>query len=560
MRTRRILCFLLSLILCIPAVACAGGGEDSTTDPDITPEPTETELPDICLNGYTLIRAERASEDEISVVSGFRSYLRELGDFDIAFNDDFLRKGTESDPTAPEIVFGLTTRPESQTALSALEGYYDWSVTLVGAKLCVSASTVETLAEAADYLKANTRAEGDKLYYTGKNYTCRKDYPLADAKLGEVKIADLGIVYASDSEREKNVAEALSLDIARLTGKKPALISDSEPESANEILLGSAKRASGVDPASLGRNDYIIAAKGGKLVISAGNTLGYETVRTRLETVMTENKLTEGFEEKGKFEIKGLDGAKVMFVGNSFLYYGYCTTTKNEIVFDDQGYFHEVAEKMGDDVYVTSVTYGGKGFKALYSILTENYPNYYGKGDNMDDFYNQDFVILQQEGSNASSTLEYAEKIMALFPPETRFGFFIHHHNAQNNHTNVLNAAKKLRDEKGVVYISAGHMMFEVWMNKAKVPGATLTYNKNSFVVNHSDSHHPNYLNGYLTALSCYYALTGNSIVDCPHDFVRTTMEYYTKARSNYDDILASEPDMKGLKQLVEQYIDKYNN
>ncbi len=559
MKTRRFFAFILALICCLPLAAACNSGGEITTAPIETPEPETTEMPDLCLNGYTIIRAEKAPEDELELAISLRKTFRELGDFGIGIYDDFLRPGENVDPNALEIVVGVTNRPDSETACASLEGYYDYSVTLVGPKLYLSGNTVETLGEAVEYFKANLRVDGENVYYTGGICICRKDYPQAQMKLGGTPISDFSIVYASGNEREKDIAESFSLEIARLCGKKPAVIADSEPESANEIIIGSADRAAAVTPSSLEKNSYMISAKSGKLVLSAGNMLGYDTVKERMTALMTENKLANDLEEKGTFEIKGLDGAKVMFVGNSFLYYGYCTTTKNKIVFDDQGYFHDVAEKMGDDVYVTSVTYGGKGFKALYSILTDNYPNHYGKGDNMDDFYDQDFVILQQEGSNASSTLEYAEKIMDLFPPETRFAFFIHHHNAQNNHTNVINAAKKLRDEKGVIYISAGNMMYDVWTKKVSVPGATLSYNKNSFVVNHLDSHHPNYLNGYLTALSCYYALTGNSIIDCPHDFVRTTMEYYTKAKSNYDKILASEADMRGLKQLVEEYIDKYN-
>ncbi len=558
MKTRRFFAFILALICCLPLAACNSGGEITTAPPE-TPEPETTEMPDLCLNGYTIIRAEKAPEDELELAISLRKTFRELGDFGIGIYDDFLRPGENVDPNALEIVVGVTNRPDSETACASLEGYYDYSVTLVGPKLYLSGNTVETLGEAVEYFKANLRVDGENVYYTGGICICRKDYPQAQMKLGDTPISDFSIVYASGNEREKDIAEAISLEIARLCGKKPAVIADSEPEGANEIIIGSADRAAAVAPSSLEKNSYMISAKSGKLVLSAGNMLGYDTVKERMTALMTENKLANDLEEKGTFEIKGLDGAKVMFVGNSFLYYGYCTTTKNKIVFDDQGYFHDVAEKMGDDVYVTSVTYGGKGFKSLYSVLTDNHPNHYGKGDTMDDFYAQDFVILQQEGSNASSTLEYAEKIMDLFPPETRFAFFIHHHNAQNNHTNVINAAKKLRDEKGVIYISAGNMMYDVWTKKVSVPGATLSYNKNSFVVNHSDSHHPNYLNGYLTALSCYYALTGNSIIDCPHDFVRTTMEYYTKATSNYDKILASEADMRGLKQLVEEYVDKYN-
>ena len=83
----------------------------------------------------------------------------------------------------------------------------------------------------------------------------------------------------------------------------------------------------------------------------------------------------------------------------------------------------------------------------------------------------------------------------------------------------------------------------------------------NSFCVNQpKDRHHPNYLNGYLTALTVYYAITGRSIVDCPSDFVKTDLCYYKDgATSNFPEILASPADMRGLKQLVEVYVDRYN-
>lgn len=62
---------------------------------------------------------------------------------------------------------------------------------------------------------------------------------------------------------------------------------------------------------------------------------------------MRENRLIENSAGEARFTANTLDGARVMFVGNSFTYYGYCTTTKNQIVFDDQGYFHQVAAAMG---------------------------------------------------------------------------------------------------------------------------------------------------------------------------------------------------------------------
>ncbi|MBR6709378.1 MAG: hypothetical protein IKL84_06840 [Clostridia bacterium] len=275
---------------------------------------------------------------------------------------------------------------------------------------------------------------------------------------------------------------------------------------------------------------------------------------------MYQTKLSE-------LQIERLGGARVMFVGNSFTYYGGCTAT-NGYSPEDGGYFKQVAAAMGDDVCVTAMTYGGATFKnrknaekSLIDLMLSAHPDHYGTAGAMDPFYDQDFVILQQAGENPATNEEDARNIMALFPPKTRFCTFIHHHNALRNHHYVIGTAQKLREEGKAIYLPEGHMVVDIWRGLTEVPGATLTYDQDSFCVNQpNDRHHPNYLNGYLTALTVYYGLTGRSIADCPYDFVENDLGYYKNgATSNYPEILASPTDMAGLKQLVERYVDRYN-
>ncbi len=558
MKKRFIICFVLALVLGLALVSC-DDPEQPANDSTTTAAQVDEPVPDLALNGFVLIRSEDADDASIKLYADLFAEIQKLGKFDMSIKEDFLRPDTQPDPNATEILCGPTNRPESADAVAALPGYFDFSVGVVGKKLCIAANTDEGIENAIEYFKTKLEVRDGTLYYTGGSYVGKRDYPFADAEIAGTAVASYTIVYADGNERDLRSAEKLSMFFAEKTGFKPEVVSDKTAEVQNEIILGKTARSASYDSATLGSGEYVVRVAENKLVLSAGIPAGYEAIIEGLVKLMGEKKLNVGLDEKGRFEVSGLDGSRVMFVGNSFLYYGYCTTTKNKIVLGDKGYFYQVGKEMGDEIDVTSVTYGGKGFKSLYDILVDNYPNHYAKGGTLDHFYEQDYVILQQEGSNASSTLEYAEKIMSLFPPKTKFAFFIHHHNAQKNHTNVLNAAKKLRDEKGVVYIPTGHLIYDVWTGKTKVPGATLNYNKNSFVVDHSDSHHPNYLNGYLTALTCYYALSGKSITDCPHDFVRTTKEYYTKGTSNYDKILASDEDMLGLKELVEQYVWEYN-
>ncbi len=564
MKKRLLIGFLLLLIVSL----CACGGDADTphaeTTAPVTTEAPETAPPPFALNGFTLIRGEKADENTVKVASDLYGKLRGMGENGIKFSDDYVARDTEPDSALPEILFGLTNRPESTTALEALPGYLDYSITRIGEKLCITANTDEQLAEAAAYFADHLEMIDGKLCYCGGDFVGKYVYPIQNPTVAGVALENFAIVYPKDSTRDARAANSLASWLSTQTGLELTVNDDSAAEVKHEILIGKAAREGAIKDDSLQKipeQHYRIEVKGDKLVLASASAGGFNAIKERLETLMKENKLTADFAETAQYETSALDGGRVMFIGNSFLYYGQCVSsvaTKNQIIEGDKGYFYQVAQAMGDEVDVTAVTWGGAGFTSLYKTLLKEHPNAYGSAK-MDEFYDQDYVILQQEGSNASSTYSGAKDIMALFPPETKFAFFIHHHNAQNNHTNVLNAATKLRDEEGVLYIPSGHMMYDVWMQKVEVPGATLKFSKNSFVVNWSDSHHPNYLNGYLTALSTYYAITARSIVDVPHDFVKNTMEYYTKAKSNYDQILASDADMLGLKQLTEEYVRKYN-
>lgn len=560
-----LLCGLTALaLLCL----CACGETPPKVTDTTAAEAVTTAPPARNLAGYTLIRAESADAETLAAVSALYAQIKAVdGGGEVGLSDDFVPYGGKPDPAVPEILYGLTNRPESAEALAVLPGYLDFSVGMVGEKLCIAANTPERLADAAAYFVANLTGDGGVLRYTGGQYVGRADYPLGDASLCGGAVGEYTIVYPAGGVREQAAAEQLAVWFGEQTGHLLPVSDDSAAEHEREIVIGKTNRAASLDPAALAEQTYGIKASGSKLALAAATTAGYHAIKERMMMLMSDNKLTENFAEAAQFTANKLDGARVMFIGNSFTYYGYCTSTKNQIMFDDQGYFHQVAAAMGDDVDVTSVTYGGAVLhgsnkeKSLYDILISSHPNHYSSGNELDPFYVQDYVIIQQAGENPSSNEASTRAIMALFPPETKFCFFVHHHNVWRNHSYVLGTARTLRDEGSAIYLPVGHLIYEVWTGKAEVPGATLRYNQDSFCVNQpNDRYHPNYLTGYLTALTVYYAITGKSIVDCPHGFVKTSLEYYKDgATSNYPDILASDADMLGLKQLVERYVNEYN-
>lgn len=562
--------FFAALILAVALCAC--GAQDVPEMPDVsesTSAPETEELKHIDLSAFSMIRAERAEKDFLSVVADVYTRLGELDvSGEVGLFDDYLRPGTTPNSSTREILFGQTNRSESAEALSALPGYLDFSVSMVGEKLCIAANTTERLRAAGEYFLANLTLENGSLTYTGGNYIGRYDYPLADARIAGVSAAEFTLVYPADDAITKRAAERMSIWFAEQTGHILPLRDDSGAAETHEILLGKTAHSGSIDPDTLEKKTFRIRAEGNRLALAASSLSGYGAVQERLGELLKADQLGVGFDEIASHGFANLDGVRVLFVGNSFTYYGRCTVNRNRIVNNDSGYFYQAAKAMGDEVKVSSFTFNGSILRtdstnrtSLYDLMLEKFPNHYGTGGEMDDFYHQDVVILQQQNVDMANTQSVIRLFMELFPPETQFCVFIHHSNVQRNQRNVIGAAETLRDEGSVIYLPVGHLVYDVWTGKTAVPGATLTYNQDSFCVNQDDDrHHPNYLTGYLTALTVYHALTEQSVQDCSHAFVDRSLEYYKNgATSNYPAILSSDADMRGLKQLVEEYVDKYN-
>ncbi len=598
---KRIFIVLLAVLMVISCIACdpSAGQPDGTEPSETTTSPTDNETTPsgdettaggadnqpatgpIVLRSddvkYTIITAEKAVAGAKDCSSKIFKYLFEKGQT-LTPSDDYVQKPEQADNDDCEILIGVTNRPESAEGMSALKTYLDYSVRVVGNKIVISANTDERLAAATDYFIANLKiTEDGKLTYIGEhNYVNGYDaYKYKNLTFCGTAISDYSIVVsASATASETDFAEQLKTKIAEETGILLAVKTDAEAKSANEIVIGKTNRPASEKFTSgtvdLKGSSYAFETVAGAVVFAAKTSAGYAAMMEKLDGLIVGEALSVGINESFISTAAGLeDGTNIMVIGNSFLYYGECVqqtlarqiqSNSSKIGLVDNGYLSKLCNSVANNVTVRNCTIGGAGLKSLYSKMTQHHPNYYGVGSKMDSFYDQDFVILQQEGSNASSTWEYAEKLIKLFPPETKFFFFVHDHNVRQGHTNVLNAAKKLRDEYGVTYIPTGHMTYDIWRGATKVPGSSIKYSKNTFVVNWNDSHHPNYLTGYFSTIMIYSAITGESCVGLDWSYVsRDDKKYYTKATSNFVSVLDSEKDMLALQQIADEYLAKYN-
>lgn len=281
-----------------------------------------------------------------------------------------------------------------------------------------------------------------------------------------------------------------------------------------------------------------------------------------------------------------LDGKKVLFVGNSFTYYGKCVLDKGRTNLEleprqnDQGYFYQICKANGADVSVTNWTWGGHALRDTFGEKCGYRRECTGANhfSHLTDL-EYDYVIIQEGSRNlgAEDSLEWYKKIMDIFKkanPDVKFIFPLHigFYVLAPKYADVLSKVDEF-EKLGMTIVSWGTLVNDIMTGKTQVPCAKEKYNKNSFIIAQSekDGFHQNMLSGYITALMIYCAITGESAVGQDYSFCGDTAvnkefsfeEYcskyysYNDATTNFPQIFASEADMKGIQQLIDKYIEE---
>ena len=271
-------------------------------------------------------------------------------------------------------------------------------------------------------------------------------------------------------------------------------------------------------------------------------------------------------------EDPSLDGKKIIFIGDSFLFSGKAVLTNKGITqperTGDVGYFYQICKANGMDVTVTNFSYSGTGnstiYKTYFPVLQDRY---------------FDYVVFSGNRGNSNTYAKVSETLdlfMADFKaanPKVKFLFLVTSgmHNIAVEETfpiDVLNNLDEL-EKKGITIVDWGKLVADLARGKVQVPGGSLEYNNYSFVKHKTmtDGFHPNQLAGYITALMTYCAITGESAVGQSYSFwndaslhsqfdVDAFLENsYPMGPTNYPDVFASPEEMAGIQQLIDRYL-----
>lgn len=276
--------------------------------------------------------------------------------------------------------------------------------------------------------------------------------------------------------------------------------------------------------------------------------------------------------------IEAFDGKKVIFIGNSYVYYGKTTNHKGnnmpEMTYrtNDKGGFYKLCKANGIDVSVTNWTFSAHGLYQLFNATCTH-------SDCADDaiehedyltdrYYDYVFISPGRSNSEQNGFKENMDYIIDLFKeenPNVKFVLIGHTGHYGISNTNVawegILSQYEAYEEQGVIIADWGYIVKKAL--EEGVAGSNQDYVKSSFIV--GDDYHPNLLGGYITTLTAYCAVTGESAVIQPHSYVSDfdipayTTEYYTNgdADTNFPEILDSAYEMRLLKKHIDTYLNK---
>ncbi|MBO7150435.1 MAG: SGNH/GDSL hydrolase family protein [Clostridia bacterium] len=282
-----------------------------------------------------------------------------------------------------------------------------------------------------------------------------------------------------------------------------------------------------------------------------------------------------------------LDGKRIIFIGNSYIYWGNVTHTVHPKVCEqseregDTGYFYQICLANGENVSVCNWTFGSHG---LHHLLGD--PCAAGVGcDGVDHLSflldrHFDYVVFCPGGGPVSEAHfeQNAAQILSLFKaanPNAKFvclgalgqyGF-----SSFKLPQEKVRAHYKELAKQGVTIADWGTFVYEIMQGKRKVEGATEPFDRNSFVVcrNEADQFHPNPLSGYIASLLLYCLLSGKPAFGQPYafacdggvhpsfdaeNFVKKNYAY-ENAQTNYPAIFASRDTMAALQKAIDIFL-----
>lgn len=319
------------------------------------------------------------------------------------------------------------------------------------------------------------------------------------------------------------------------------------------------------------------------LIACAEEKVPDETKDNVIITTEPETTIEETTEMEEIKETVSLDGKRVIFIGNSYVYYGRTVINQSTSVMtqaereNDKGFFYQLCKENGYEVNVTNWTFGGHGLADFFGAPCAHSTSACKGTRHEDQLKNRyyDYVFVspgggERQARTLADDFDYIIKFFKEANPNVKIvclgNLGCHGYSSFGTDLPAIYNYYPTLADKGVIIADWGGLVYRIMHGIYTVPGGTQTYGENSFIV--KDGFHPNMLAGYITTLMAYCAVTGESAVGQPYAFCNDrslnnkfnfnvfVKDYYTaEITTNFPDIFASDGDMKGIGELVDRYL-----
>ena len=319
------------------------------------------------------------------------------------------------------------------------------------------------------------------------------------------------------------------------------------------------------------------------LIACASEEAPAETTANDIVTTESETTIEETTEMEEIKEKVSLDGKRVIFIGNSYVYHGRTVMNVSSSVMtqaereNDRGIFYQLCKANGMDVNVTNWTFGGHGLADFFGAPCAHASSDCRGTRHENELKNRyyDYVFVSPGGGDrqASTLADDFDNIIKFFKdanPNVKIvclaNLGCHGYSSFGTDLPAIYNYYSTLADKGVIIADWGGLVYRIMHGIYSVPGGSQSYGKYTFIV--KDGYHPNMLSGYIASLMAYCTVTGESAVGQPYDFcndVRVNQAFsfskyisanYTDDKvTNFDDVFKSEGDMKGIGELVDKYI-----
>ncbi len=325
MKVFRITSLVLAVLLMVSLVSCGDKTpQDNTGDIDVDVTPVETTAPvpeakEFALTAdFAVIRPDEADDAEVEALQLFIRGIKSAYGIDLKPKSDFIRPEVNINRGEYEIIIGNANRPET-AELGAVQGngYYDWDYRIVSEKVIAicggspEATLKATRAFLRDVVGYEESDDGQVIsagshavLSTDMEESYRHDCSDLVLKIGERSAGDYTVVAKTSASS----AQMIALEIGRLCGKMPDVVSPSEFEGGPAIFLGCADKKGGhLEREPFGASRYYITASDEDIIIDCKSS----SVAKHAADIFVESCLHGGGDILAALSQKELTGVNV---------------------------------------------------------------------------------------------------------------------------------------------------------------------------------------------------------------------------------------------------------